>query len=105
MAATRIIKEVEYFEYREIINKFKEKIKINHHAYFRLNQMQRKVYKAEALIKMLSEDKPALIGIQKNQNYAVFFRNKQGHLRLMFKTNKNNIEIITFYITEKIPKI
>lgn len=94
-----------YFEYKVLIDKFKEKIKVNPHAYFRLNEMQRKVYKDESLIEMLTEEKPAFIGIQKNQNYATFFSKKQGYLRLIFRVTKENIEIITFYITDKIPKI
>lgn len=105
MTETRIIKEVDYFEYRILIDKFKDKIKVNPHAYFRLNEMQRKVYKDKALIDLLTEDKPAFIGIQKNQNYATFFSKKQGYLRLMFKVIKTNIEIVTFYITDNIPKV
>ena len=105
MTETRIIKEVDYFEYRRLIDKFKDKIKVNPHAYFRLNEMQRKVYKDKALIDLLTEDKPAFIGIQKNQNYATFFSKKQGYLRLMFKVIKTNIEIVTFYITDNIPKV
>ena len=105
MAETRILKEVDYCEYKELIDKFKGKIRVSSHAHFRLNEMQRKVYKEEALINLLTEEKPAFIGIQKNQNYATFFSKKQGYLRLMFKTTKDNIEVVTFYITENIPNI
>jgi len=102
---TRITKEINYFEYKKFVDKFKGKIKVNPHAYFRLNEMQRKVYKDEVLIEMLTEEKPVFIGVQKNQNYATFFSKKKGYLRLMFKVIKENIEIVTFYITENIPKI
>ncbi len=105
MAETRIIKEVNYFEYRGLIDRFKDKIKVNPHTYFRLNEQQRNVYKDEALIELLTEEKPAFIGIQNNKNYATFFSKKQGYLKLMFKVTKTNIEIVTFYITENIPKI
>ncbi|MBI2146621.1 hypothetical protein HYU22_04735 [Candidatus Woesearchaeota archaeon] len=105
MAETRIIKEVSYFEYKELIDRFKDRIKVNPHAYFRLSEMQRKVYKDETLIEILTGEKPALIGIQKNQNQVIFFSKKQGYLRLMFKITKENIEIVTFYITDTIPKI
>ncbi len=105
MAETRIIKEIDYFKYRELIDRLKSKIKVNPHAYFKLNEMQRKVYKDEVLKELLTEEKPAFIGIQKNQNYTVFFSKKQGYLRLMFKVTKTNLEIVTFYITENIPKI
>ena len=105
MAETRIIREVSYFEFRELIERFKGKIKVNSHAYFRLNEQQRKVYKDEALIGLLTEEKPAFSGIQGNKNYAAFFRKKQGYLRLLFKVTKENIEIVTFYITDHLPKI
>ena len=67
--------------------------------------MQRKAYKDEVLIELLTEEKPAFIGVQKNKNYATFFSKKQGYLRLMFKVTKTNVEIVTFYITDNIPKI
>jgi|SRR3989338_10231445 len=105
MAETRIIKEVSFSEYLEFLDKYKDKIKINSHAYFRLSEMQRKVYKDEALIKMLTEEKPAFIGIQKNQNYALFFSTKKGYLRIILKITNQYLELITFYITDHVPRI
>ncbi len=105
MAETRIIKEVDYYIFRELINKFKGKIRVSPHAYFRLSEMQRKVYKDEALVELLSAEKPVFIGIQNNQNYAVFFSRKHGFLRLMFRVIRENIEIVTFYQMENVPKI
>ena len=67
--------------------------------------MQRKIYKAQALIDLLTTEKPVFIGIQNNQNYAAFFSKKQGYIRLIFKITTEQIEIITFYITTNIPKI
>jgi len=105
VAETRIIKKVEYLEFRRIIDRFKDKIKVNSHARFRLNEMQRKVYKDEVLIEILSTERPAFVGVQNNRNYAAFFGKKQGYFRLVFKVTTENIEIITFYITNNIPKV
>ncbi len=105
MPSTRIIKRVDYKEFKELINRFLNKIIVNSHAYFRLNEMQRKVYKDEQLINILTEEKPVLVGIQGNNNYAAFFNRKEGYLRIIFEIKKDNIEIITFYITETLPKI
>ena len=105
MAETRIIKEIDYFEYKGLIDKFKGKMKVNPHAHFRLSEMQRKVYKDEVLIEILTGEKPAFIGVQKNQNYAAFFGKKRGYLRLMFNVTKANIEIVTFYMADSIPKV
>ena len=105
VAETRILKEVGHFEFRELIDKYKDQIKVNSHAYFRLSEQQRKVYKDETLIKILTEENPAFIGVQQNQNYAAFFSKKQCYIRLMFKVTESSIEIVTFYITDHIPKI
>ena len=41
MSITRILKEVSYFEFSELINRYKSKVKVSSHAYFRLSEMQR----------------------------------------------------------------
>jgi len=102
MFSTRIIQKISYEEFGELI---KNKVSINPHAYFRLNQMQRKIYKDDILIKVLLEEKPVLIGIQKNKRYAAFFKRKEGYLKIIFEIKQNNVEIITFYITEILPRI
>lgn len=103
MASTRIIKEVSYFEFRELIDSCKGRIRVSSHACFRLSQMQRKVYKDDTLVRTLTEEKPAFIGLQQNQNYAAFFSKKESYLKLIFKVIGQQIEIITFYVTEHIP--
>ena len=106
MVSTRIAKKIDYFEYKSLIERYKNKIEINPHAYFRLNQSQRKVYKDDYLISILKEEQPSLIGIQQNGRYAAFFRRKEGYLRIIFQIKKNNnIEIITFFITDNLPNI
>ncbi len=105
MVETRITKKVDYIEFRQLIDKYKGRIKVNRHSYFRLSEMQRKVYKDRALMEMLIEGNPLFVGIQKNKNYAAFFRKKQVYIRLIFKITKEHLEIVTFYITQNIPKI
>ena len=105
MVATRIIKIVTYLEYKELISQYRNKIIINPHAYFHLNEAQRNIFKEEVLINILEKETPSLIGIQQNERYAALFRRKNGYLRIIFQVYPNNIEIITFYITETLPKI
>lgn len=59
----------------------------------------------EALISVLCEEKPSFIGLQQNHNYTVFFKRKRGYLRLIFKVHKQNIEIVTFYVTDHVPTL
>jgi len=105
MATTRIIKEISHFEYKELIDKYENYIKVNPHANFRLDEAQRKVYKDEYLVEILTKEHPILIGIQENGRYAVFFRRKEGYLRIIFEVEPTKIEIGTFYITEALPKV
>ncbi len=105
VASTRVVKEVSTLEFRNLLSKYKGRIKVNSHAYFRLSQMQRKVYKDDTLIMLLTEESPLLVGIQQNNNYAAFFRKKKGYLRIIFKITPQHIEIITFYLAEQVPKI
>ncbi|MBI1972418.1 hypothetical protein HYS50_00245 [Candidatus Woesearchaeota archaeon] len=106
MSGTRIVKVLDYQAYKELIHHYKNKITVNPHAHFRLNEAQRKVFKDEVLIDMLEQETPALIGIQQNERYAALFRRKDGYLRIIFQVYPDkNIEIITFYITETLPKI
>lgn len=105
MGSTRIAKEISYPEFREIIDRYKGKITVSKYAQFRLNEAQRKVYKDDALINTLTEEKPTFIGIQQNGRYAAFYSRKEGYLRLIFSINKNDIEIVTFYIMDSLPKI
>ena len=105
MTATRIKKQINSIELTNLLDTYKSRVKVNSHAYFRISQMQRKIYKEETLITMLTQEKPVLVGIQENNNYAIFFSKKNGYMRLIFKVTKENIEIITFYITDHLPKI
>lgn len=99
MASTRIVKEVEYADYYGFIENCA--VTINRHAYFRFNDVQRKVYKDE----YLKDERPVLVGIQQNGLCAAFFRRKEGYLRIMFNKHLKSIEVITFYITDTLPKI
>ncbi|HLF54490.1 MAG TPA: hypothetical protein VI612_02110 [Candidatus Nanoarchaeia archaeon] len=103
MVSTRIVKEVGYADYYEFIENCV--ITINRHAYFRFNDVQRKVYKYEYLKSILKEEHPVFVGLQQNGRYAVFFRRKEGYLRIMFNKHPKCIEIITFYITDNLPRI
>lgn len=105
MATTRIVKRIELIEFKDLIDKYENFIEVNPHANFRLDDAQRKVYKDEYLVEILTKEHPVLIGIQENGRYAAFFRRKEGYLRIIFAVDPIQIEIGTFYITETIPKI
>ena len=105
MVATRIVKELSYFEYREIIEKYKGKIRVNPHTYFRLNEAQRKIYKDEYLIYVLTKEQPSLFGLQNNGRHAAFFKRKDGYLRIILSIETDFIEIKTITIQVNLQNI
>ncbi len=106
MHSTRLVNLVDYQEFRILIDKYRNDITVNPHAYFRIKEAQRKVYKDEYLINILAKEEPQLVGVQHNGRYAAFFSRKEGYLRLIFSVHHpKNIEIVTFYITDHLPKI
>lgn len=105
MSATRIIKELNLFDYCELIDKYNGRIIVNPHAYFRINQAQRKIYKDSSLISILIDEKPSLFGIQQNGKYTAIFSRKNGYIRLVFNISEVNIEIVTFYNVDNLPNL
>ncbi|MDP4012473.1 MAG: hypothetical protein Q8R00_02605 [Candidatus Nanoarchaeia archaeon] len=103
--STIIIKKLDLDSYNEILTQYKEKIFVNHHAYFRLSEAQRKIYKDSELIQILVNEKPALFGLQQNNRYTTLFSRKEGYFRISFNISKLNIEIVTFYQVDHLPKI
>ena len=94
----KIIKEVEVGEFSDIIKKYsKNQIECTRHTFFRLNEKQRKIYTLGELIKILMEEKPILVGIQENKNYAVFYKYKEKHLKIILRIDFRKVNIVTFF--------
>lgn len=100
----RIKEKISVERFFEIIKEH-EKIECSNHAFFRLSEGQRKVFICKELIKYLTCEKPVLVGLQHNGNYAAFYNYGIDILRIIINILPNKIEIITFYIIEKVPKI
>ncbi len=105
MAATRIIEEFDLYEYDELIVKYNGRITVSPHAHFRLSEAQRKVYKDIDIINTLVKEKPSLFGLQQNGKYTALFNRKDGYLRIAFNITETNIEVVTFYNVDNIPKL
>ncbi|MBI5393021.1 hypothetical protein HZA96_04065 [Candidatus Woesearchaeota archaeon] len=103
--ATKIIEIISKEEWGYLISKYKNNIVISPHALYRLSEMQRKIYKEDYLIYLLTKESPHLIGIQENKNYAVFYKRNYGYIRMIISVKTECIEIITFFITEHLPRI
>ena len=77
------------------------------HAFKRLSQKQREVFTIEEICNILLKDKPFLVGIQENDNYAVFYKHQGKNLRIILKLEGQKVKIVTFYniLEWQIPKI
>ena len=101
-------------------HKIKEKIKISSfinrikkygydnieataHTFFRLSEKQRKIYVEEKLKKIIFEEKPLEVSIQKNGNYAVIYTYdaEQKLLKILLDLSADKVYIVTFYILNK----
>ena len=105
MNTTRIIESVSFRRFKQILSKYKSKIKVGPHALDHLSDSQRKVFKEENLINTLLRETPRGIGLQRNGRYAAFFRKKFGYLRIIFELKSDRLEIITFINTDYMPNL
>lgn len=90
-------------EFSRKIKNFKEKdIEITHHALFRLNQKQRKIYEDKVLKDIILNQEPIEIGKQDNGNLAVFYYHQGDRvIKILMDLRPNKIYIVTFYILNK----
>lgn len=84
-----------------------EQIEVTQHTVFRLNEAERKFYKEERLKDMLLAEKPVLVGLQKNGNYAAFYRHGKERLKMILDLQPKKIVLVTFFLidTEKVPRL
>lgn len=105
---TTIRERVDINEFIKLIKKYdQEQIECTEHIFFRLSQKQREIFNCAELRKILLTQKPFLVGIQHNNNYAVFYKYQNKNLKIILGIDNTKINIVTFYFIEQwqIPKI
>lgn len=105
---TKIEKRVDVEEFIKFIGDYDEKeIECTDHTFFRLSEKQRKIYTSNELRRILTKEKPFLVGIQYNKNYAVFYKYENKTLKMIVNFGNRKVKIVTFYFIEEwqIPKI
>ena len=104
----KIKKKVPVEDFVVLIRKYSPKdIEDSGHAFKRLSQRQREIFTIEEIAKLLLKERPFLVGIQENENYAVFFKHKGKNLRIILRLEFQKVKIVTFYyiLEWQIPKI
>ena len=100
-------KTKEKIKVSEFIKKVKDYgencIESTKHTFFRLNQKQRKIYTEEMLKKIIFNETPLEVIIQKNGNYAIIYNFNEGKnlLKILVSLTPKKVYIVTFYILNK----
>ena len=105
MNTTKIIEVVSSHRFKQILSNYKNKIKVGPHAVDHLSDAQRKVFKEEELIGILTKEPPRGVGLQRNGRYAAFFRKKEGYIWIILELKEDRLEIITFINTDTMPNL
>lgn len=104
----KIKRKIPVNDFITLIRKYSpESIEDSSHAFGRLSQRQRELFTIEEVSRILLKDHPFLVGIQENNNYAVFYKHQGKNLRIILRLESQKIKIVTFYniLEWQIPKI
>ncbi len=81
----KIKRKISVKDFITLIRKYSsQNVEDSGHAFKRLSQRQREVFTIEEIHKILLKDKPFLVGIQENNNYAAFYKH-QGKNSFAYK--------------------
>ncbi len=101
MNSTKIIKFLDIAEFQEILSQYRDNsVCVSPHTLFHLSTYQRNIFKETDLIRILINEKPKFIWLQRNLRIAVFFKRKNYYLKMILEKTANEITIITFLNTE-----
>ncbi len=104
----KIVKKVAVEDFLEIMKEYsKDQIVCTNHTFIRLSEKQKKEFTCELLQEYLFHEIPIQVGIQDNNNYAVYYKYKDTFMRLILDiVVARKINIVTFYLPEgELPRI
>lgn len=78
---------------------------ISPHALDHLSLNQRKIFKENELIDMITKENSRKIYVQANDRYAAYYRKKDGFRKIIISFEKNRAVIVTFMDTDIIPRL
>jgi len=102
---THITKWIHQGQFKRYISKHREQIYFKPHALHHLDYAQRGIWAKETLIRILIHERPFMVGIQKNGRYAIFYKRKQGFLKVILERKGFYFAITTFIRTRNLPRI
>lgn len=105
MNTTKIIRRIPSETFKNLIVKFDGKIYLSSHCFDHFSLAQRKLFTESELKHIVIKQNPEGIGLQRNGRYAVFYKRKEGYLRVICEVKRGKFEIITFLNTISIPNL
>lgn len=99
---TRHIREINDLELKELLKS--KRILISPHAFDHLSMMQRKLFKENELINTIQRESPRKAYLQENRRYALYYRKREGYLKLILEIEKNKVVIVSFMNTLEISR-
>jgi len=86
-------------QFKDLLNDYTpKKVFCTDHTFFRLNEKQTKLFKCKDIINMLFEQRPTFVGIQKNKNFAVYYKTEMNSItKIIFDIQFERIDVVTFF--------
>ena len=104
----RIKEKKEIEDFIAIIKRYgKDQIQTTSHTFFHFSKKQKEIFSESWIKEIIFDEKPFLVGIQYNKNWAVFYEYKEDVLKVVLDIIMDKIYIVTFYVIDKsqIPEI
>lgn len=98
---TQFIRELTAKEWQDVLNG--KEVVLGPHALDHLDEPERKVFKSEDLIYMISRTNPRRIFLQANGRYAVYCRTNEGYRKIIVAMN-SVARIVTYMDNVETPK-
>ena len=102
MHRTQIIGRVLFDDWLSFIDG--REIRLHEHVFDHLIRAERSLYDEGVLIRVVMEEKPRLIGWQRNGRFALYYRRSYGFLKLIVYANES-VTILTFMKVETMPDV
>lgn len=105
MGVEKIMRSVDISTFQSLVFARKNNIVLSPHAINVLSNSQRKLLDATQLISQLLHETPRGVGLQTNGNYSVYYRRKEGFIRMILSITHSKITIVTFTVPQTMPNL
>ena len=105
MGTTGIIKALDPVSFQYFLRKSRNQIFISPHVLDHLIFFQRGINNIEILLSMLLQEVPKGVGLQQNGKYSLFYRRKEGFIRIVLSINNNGVRVDTFLWSDTMPNM